>query len=137
VLLELKGRVELVIPTWLDHLGLSIHDLPLTSPRGVAGGPAAISFAFVPGRIRLFESASPFSLLARPWTAATESANKGDFGPIWTSGNGGGLGRRGELVGDAGSVMFIIFEGECMLERGRTGKLQRVVIPELELGHRL
>ena len=34
--------------------------------------------------------------MALPWVAFMP----GDLGPIWTSGKGGGLGRRGELDGD-------------------------------------
>jgi len=60
-----------------------------------------MSAALVPGRILLDApwSGAAFSLIscvdgppAAPWL--------GDLGPICTSGNGGGLGRRGEVDGD-------------------------------------
>ena len=69
-----------------------------TSTNGTTGGPDAISVAFVPGLIRLV---APESIASCPPSSicppATESARVGDLGPIWTSGIGGGLGRRGEL----------------------------------------
>lgn len=58
-----------------------------------------MSAAFVPGLI----------LLAEPWSTLREASNWSSFpmseipglrGPYWTSGIGGGEGRRGELEGD-------------------------------------
>lgn len=68
-----------------------------TSLSGTNGGPAAISAAFVPGCIRREELASrcdcSISVVARVAAGPPE----GEFGPIWISAGGGGLGRRGEL----------------------------------------
>ena len=78
-----------------------------TSPNGFKGGPVAISTAFVPGRILLSDPCSTFApppvsdvvvLLVPPIP--------GDLGPICTSVNGGGLGRRGKLEGDAGAAIL-------------------------------
>lgn len=68
-----------------------------TSLSGTNGGPAAISAALVPGCIRREELASrcdcSISVVARVAAGPPE----GEFGPIWISAGGGGLGRRGEL----------------------------------------
>ena len=58
-----------------------------------------MSAAFVPGRILLSALASSF-----PCSSDDEMGN---FGPIWTSAMGGGLGRRGELEGDATLAMMV------------------------------
>lgn len=60
-----------------------------------------MSTAFVPGRILLMAPLSSLLVFSSPEIPAPEGAfSPGDFGPICTSGNGGGLGRRGELKGD-------------------------------------
>lgn len=64
-----------------------------TSDRSTSGGPSAISSAFVPGRI----------LRAALWSRLLKSfccSGLADIGDSWSSGIGGGLGRRGE-AGDA------------------------------------
>lgn len=65
----------------------------LTSDNGTSGGPFAISAAVVPGRILL---ETPFGRAGRGATLFC----MGDLGAVWTSGNGGGEGSRGELDGD-------------------------------------
>jgi hypothetical protein len=69
----------------------------LTSDRSTRGGPSAISSAFVPGRI----------LLSATWSRLLNScccSAEADIGDSWSSGIGGGLGRRGE----AGEVMSVV-----------------------------
>jgi hypothetical protein len=56
-----------------------------------------MSSALVPGRILL---AAPLSKLLNSFCCSSV-ARRGDLGPSWSSGAGGGLGRRGELEGDA------------------------------------
>jgi hypothetical protein len=79
-----------------------------TSVNGTIGGPDAISADLVPGLIRLV---APESIASCPPSSicppAIESARVGDFGPIWTSGIGGGLGRRGELGDDNAAALAI------------------------------
>ena len=72
----------------------------LTSDSGISGGPEAISAALVPGRILREALWSREALSAFCWTALPPDPGDGDRGPICTSGNGGGLGRRGELAGE-------------------------------------
>jgi hypothetical protein len=79
-------------------------ELLRTSERGTRGGPEAMSAAFVPGRIR--RAAPVSSPCSWPTSCASASDNvlgDGEIGGSWTSGNGGGEGRRGELEGDAGA----------------------------------
>ena len=60
-----------------------------TSDSSNSGGPSAISAAFVPGRI----------LLSAAWSRLLNSfccSGEADTGDSWSSGIGGGLGRRGE-----------------------------------------
>lgn len=68
-----------------------------TSLSGTNGGPTAISADLVPGCILLAELASicdcSISVVARVAAGPPD----GEFGPIWISAGGGGLGRRGEL----------------------------------------
>ncbi len=74
-------------------------DATLTSINGTRGGPAAISAAFVPGCILRAALASKIPCsMAVSWIPE-ESPREGDFGPIWISVGGGGLGSRGELGG--------------------------------------
>ena len=75
----------------------------LTSDNGTRGGPTAISAALVPGRIRLTACWSYFAVFSASVEASPGVVIPGDLGPIWTSGNGGGLGSRCEL-GDAGPI---------------------------------
>lgn len=79
----------------------------LTSVNGFRGGPDAMSADFVPGRILLSAPCSSFEVSSEPavdvpWIALMP----GEFGVIWTSVKGGGLGRRGELEGDAGLMLM-------------------------------
>ena len=63
-----------------------------------------MSAAFVPGRILLVAYWSYFAAFSASVAVdGTLGPIPGDFGPIWTSGNGGGLGRRCE--GDAGAAI--------------------------------
>jgi len=91
-----------------------------TSANGTNGGPDAISAAFVPGRIRRIAPLSNFVVSLFSGTAALCSGLKlGDLGPIWTSGKGGGLGRRGDLEGDTPPIGASIVI---------TGKLNRYLL---------
>lgn len=78
-----------------------LHDL--TCDKGINGGPTAISAALVPGRILREEALSlPFDAARNSCVSVPkDSPTEGDLGPICTSVNGGGLGKRGELDGDA------------------------------------
>ena len=89
-----------------------------TSDKGTNGGPDAISAAFVPGRILrvtplsgLVRSASSGDILPRVGGPGKVEFGKafmvGDLRPIWTSGIGGGLGKRGEDEGDRVRVSSI------------------------------
>jgi hypothetical protein len=77
--------------------GLSLESR--TSERSTRGGPSAMSSAFVPGRIR---RAALWSRLLKSFCCCSGVA---DIGDSWSSGIGGGLGRRGE----AGDAMFSDF----------------------------
>jgi hypothetical protein len=71
----------------------------LTSPRGMSGGPAAMSAAFVPGCILLLALASrTLCSMTGSWLEKL-LPSAGDLGPIWISVGGGGLGSLGELGG--------------------------------------
>ena len=59
-----------------------------------------MSAAFVPGRILLVAALSSVALSTSSTAGPPAAPDEGDFGPICTSGNGGGLGRRGELDGE-------------------------------------
>ena len=61
-----------------------------------------MSAAFVPGLILLVDalSSSPTSSGSCMGSRCCDLSPLGDLAPIWTSVNGGGLGRRGELEGD-------------------------------------
>lgn len=66
-----------------------------TSDRSTSGGPSAMSVAFVPGRI----------LRSAAWSRLLKSfccSGEAEMGDSWSSGMGGGLGRRGE----AGDVIL-------------------------------
>lgn len=65
-----------------------------------------MSAALVPGRIRLNAPKSCLAASSNSWAAIepVEPPIVGDLGPIWTSGKGGGLGRRGEREGETGSA---------------------------------
>ncbi len=81
----------------------------LTSDNGTRGGPTAISAALVPGRIRLTACWSYFAVCSASVEASPGVAIPGDLGPIWTSGNGGGLGSRCEL-GDGGPMASLVMD---------------------------
>lgn len=68
-----------------------------TSERSTKGGPSAMSSAFVPGCIL---RDAPWSNVLKSFCCSSVGAI-GDLGPSWSSAIGGGLGRRGELDGDA------------------------------------
>ena len=70
-----------------------------TSPRGMRGGPAAISADLVPGCILRLALAS--IVLCSIEGSVFGLVRAGDLGPIWISVGGGGLGSRGELGGRA------------------------------------
>lgn len=82
----------------------------------MSGGPDAMSAALVPGLIRLVDPSSISVNGAKNWPSPPLSPTVGDCGPIWTSVNGGGLGRRGELEGDtaAAAVAAIFLETEIV-----------------------
>lgn len=68
-----------------------------------------MSAAFVPGRILLVAPMS--GLLTPPSSCSVPVADApmvGDFGPIWTSVKGGGLGSRGELEGDMAPALVVM-----------------------------
>ena len=71
--------------------------MQLTSPRGITGGPAAISEDLVPGCILRLPFAS--IILCSIVGSCEELPRDGDLGPICISVGGGGLGSRGELGG--------------------------------------
>lgn len=79
-----------------------------------------MSAALVPGRILLVVpslsfvgSVRPGEILpgfGRPGEAVLDEVFMiGDLGPIWTSGNGGGLGSRGEVDGERAQMLAAIF----------------------------
>jgi hypothetical protein len=70
-----------------------------TSPRGIRGGPAAISADLVPGCILRVAFAS--IVLCSIVGPSLKLLTDGDLGPICISVGGGGLGSRGELGGSA------------------------------------
>jgi hypothetical protein len=69
-----------------------------TSLKGTKGGPAAMSADLVPGCILLFALAS-ITLCSIEDSKLLELPIDGDFGPIWISVGGGGLGSLGEEGG--------------------------------------
>lgn len=88
----------------LTHL----NSAQLTCDKGTSGGPDAISAALVPGLILLVEPSSVSVNGEKSWPSPPLSPTVGDWGPICTSVNGGGLGRRGELEGDTGAAVAVI-----------------------------
>jgi hypothetical protein len=94
-----------------------------------------MSSALVPGRIlRVEPSSSPDDEPSRlSASLPKESPTDGDCAPIWTSVNGGGLGRRGELDGETPAAVMARggeIKRECETEgaiigpcggRGRSG----------------
>ena len=99
--LEVFGELERAI--YLDVLSevtvFRIMESP-TSVKGTRGGPFAMSAAFMPGLILLKAPAS--NGFGASWPCSL-GIGTGDFGPMlsWSSAMGGGLGRRGELEGEA------------------------------------
>ena len=64
--------------------------------------------ALVPGLMRSAEGLLIFGAFSLPTGAEiVVELRPGDLGPIWTSGKGGGLGRRGELDGDIEVVITL------------------------------
>ena len=97
----------------------------LTSDNGTRGGPTAISAALVPGRIRLTACWSYFAVCSASVEVSPGVAIPGDLGPIWTSGNGGGLGRRCEL-GDGGPIATLAMDRFLII---------RLVVASVTLGN--
>ena len=85
-----------------------------------------MSADFVPGLILLD---APCVKVSGPSSLPCTSMNpaRGDFGPIWSSAMGGGLGRRGELVGDIAIV------ADAKMAYTATGilKRERIRVPML------
>ena len=103
-----------------------------TCDNGINGGQKAMSAALVPGRILRVELSS--SPAPRTFSASwpNESPTDGDCGPIWTSVNGGGLGRRGELDGETLAAVMARGQGagggrEARDETRVTGKSKGVI----------
>lgn len=80
-----------------------------TCERGIKGGPDAMSTALVPGLTLRSDPWSSFCPFPRNCSASlpNDSPTEGDLGPIWTSVNGGGLGKRGELDGDTPAAAMV------------------------------
>lgn len=68
-----------------------------TSLSGTNGGPTAMSADLVPGCILLEELASICDCSISVVANVAAGPPDGEFGPIWFSAGGGGLGKRGEL----------------------------------------
>ena len=84
---KLEGRVNLRILSITHRLWCSLPQR--TSDKSTSGGPSAMSSALVPGRI----------LRSAAWSRLLNSfccSGDADTGESWSSGMGGGLGRRGE-----------------------------------------
>lgn len=115
VFLELEGRIELDYQTRnqymlrAHHANKNLTSSQFTCDNGISGSPDAISAALVPGRILLVDPSSVSAKGAKSWSPLPVSPTVGDCGPIWTSVNGGGLGRRGELEGDEAVAVAAIF----------------------------
>ena len=76
-------------------------DSRITSVKGTRGGPEAISVALVPGRVRRDAPLSSNGSSPMSFTfPSADLSTPGDGGASWTSGYGGGLGRRGEDCGE-------------------------------------
>lgn len=81
-----------------------------------------MSAALVPGRILRLESSSASANSCSP-ALPNDSPTLGDFGPIWTSVKGGGLGRRGELDGETpAAVMAVTLVVAGVFTEERTGE---------------
>lgn len=91
---ELEGRVDLACCQPCTYACAVPAKRKPTSERSTSGGPSAISSALVPGRI--LRSAA-WSRLLKSFCCSGEAGT----GDSWSSGMGGGLGRRG----DAGDVI--------------------------------
>lgn len=122
VFLKLKRRVKLVDVVRTSR-GEHLLLMKPTSANGTRGGPDSMSTALVPGRILLVAPSSSLVRSARPGELFSgflrpgegmldEIFMFGDLGPSWTSGNGGGLGSRGELEGERApmSVAMVLEE---------------------------
>lgn len=108
--LQLEWRVKLY-PS-VNEQQMQEKRLP-TCDSGINGGPKAMSAALVPGRILRVEPSSPPEDPIRILSPSglIDSPADGDCGPIWTSGNGGGLGRRGELDGETPAAVMACRRG--------------------------
>lgn len=68
-----------------------------------------MSSALLPGRILLVDSSLFVPWASRPnWLVDAPSPRPGDVGGSCTSVSGGGLGRRGELDGEAGVAEVVV-----------------------------
>jgi len=88
-----------------------------------------MSADFVPGLILLDAPCVKVSG-ASSWPCTSMNPTKGDFGPIWSSAMGGGLGRRGELVGDIASIVADVqtaYTARDVLRRGRIRRSMSLV----------
>lgn len=126
VFLELEGGIELSqkgVAGSAELLGDSctLFTRNRTWERGIRGGPTAISPALVPGRILLVEPSSDVceapSNCSVSWSK--DSPTEGDLGPIWTSVNGGGLGRRGEVACETPAVAIARGFAESQMSENR------------------
>lgn len=92
-----------------------------------------MSAVLVPGRILRVDPSSSLPEPPRRCSASLPkvSPTEGDWGPIWTSVNGGGLGSRGELDGEAPAAVMARKEMEVGV--GEAGEETR----ETESGKRM
>jgi len=90
---ELEGRVDLALLSAVHACVCGPAQRKPTSDRSTSGGPSAMSSALVPGRI--LRSAA-WSRLLKSFCCSGDEGT----GDSWSSGMGGGLGRRGD-AGDA------------------------------------
>ena len=82
------------------------------SVRGIKGGPEFMSADFVPGRIRRRGPEGGWGSEGVEEGGGPVGPMPGDLGPIWTSGKGGGEGRRGEVEGERGAATAAAIVGE-------------------------
>ena len=82
------------------------------SVRGIKGGPEFMSADFVPGRIRRRGPEEGLVSEGVEEGGGPVGPIPGDLGPIWTSGKGGGDGRRGEVEGESGAATAAAIVGE-------------------------
>lgn len=81
-----------------------------------SGGPAAISAAFVPGRI--LRDAESFEGCEEKFGINCGAPGRGETGFVWSSAIGGGLGSRGELDGELDGLVAML-DGTAPISIGR------------------